>query len=148
MLGDDWEAEYEAMSQGDPMYLHKLQQYLTFFSGRYATSVEVIGPNVGDLDVAMTGFRAALGLADDVSEDDPAKFEAPGIPLIDGIVDWVSPNFLGIRTSDALYRFIYAFDGRVMVGHHLFAAGVDRSASERAWSSWLERSFASPSDGA
>jgi uncharacterized protein YndB with AHSA1/START domain len=148
MLGDDWEAEYEAMRQGDPMYVHKLQQYLTYFPGRYATSVEAIGPNVEDLDTAMAVFRATLGLADDVSEDDPAKFDGPGLPSIDGNVDWVSPNFIGIRTSDALYRFIYAFDGRVMVGHHLFSAGVDRSQSERAWSSWLERSFAASSDGA
>ena len=30
---DDWEAEYEAMSEGDPMYLFKLVQYLKHFKG-------------------------------------------------------------------------------------------------------------------
>ena len=33
-LGDDWESEYEALSEGDPMYIHQLAQYVQFFRGR------------------------------------------------------------------------------------------------------------------
>ena len=29
-------------------------------------------------------------------------------------------------------------DGSVMVGHHLFADGVDQQAAEQAWRSWLQ----------
>jgi uncharacterized protein YndB with AHSA1/START domain len=142
MLGDDWEAEYEAMQEGDPAYVFKLQQYLTFFAGRYATSVEAIGPDVADREHAMALYRRALGLADDVQVDDPVKAELDGIGTIDGSVDFVSPSFLGVRTADAILRFIWAFDGRSMVGHHLFADGVDRAEAERAWGDWLARSFA------
>jgi uncharacterized protein YndB with AHSA1/START domain len=46
MLGGDWEAEYEAMSEGDPMYLAKLAEYITYFSGRFATSIDAHGPDV------------------------------------------------------------------------------------------------------
>jgi uncharacterized protein YndB with AHSA1/START domain len=142
MLGDDWEAEYEAMQEGDPAYVFKLQQYLTFFAGRYATSVEAIGPDVADREHAMAVYGRALGLADDVHVDDPVKTELEGIGTIDGSVDFVSPSFLGVRTADAILRFIWAFDGRSMVGHHLFADGVDRAEAERAWGDWLARSFA------
>ena len=32
-LSDDWEAEYDALQQGNPMYLRKLVAYLTYFPG-------------------------------------------------------------------------------------------------------------------
>src|SRR6266508_3146575 len=30
-LGENWEAEYEGLSEGDPMYFDKLRVYLTYF---------------------------------------------------------------------------------------------------------------------
>jgi hypothetical protein len=31
--------------------------------------------------------------------------------------------------------------GTTMVGHHLFAAGVDKAAAEAAWRTWLNGLF-------
>ena len=42
-LGDNWEKEYEGLSEGDPMYFDKLRIYLTYFKGRKATPVNVFG---------------------------------------------------------------------------------------------------------
>jgi uncharacterized protein YndB with AHSA1/START domain len=142
MLSGDWEAEYEAMSEGDPMYFHKLVQYLTYFSGRFATGVEAHGPQVPDREDAMTEFTRGLGLRGEVTEGDPVRLTPDGIAPIDGVVDFVSPHFLGVRSSDALYRFIHGFDGTVMIGHHLFAGGVDQQEAEKAWGSWLDGLFA------
>ena len=33
-LGDDWESEYEALAEGDAMYIHQLAEYVRFFRGR------------------------------------------------------------------------------------------------------------------
>jgi uncharacterized protein YndB with AHSA1/START domain len=142
MLGDDWEAEYEAMQEGDPAYLFKLHQYLTYFRGRYATSVEVVGPEVADREGAMTAYRHELGLGDDLTVGVSAKADLEGIDTIDGVVDFLSPSFIGVRTPDAILRFIWSFDGRSYVGHHLFADGTDRAEAERAWGDWLTRTFA------
>jgi uncharacterized protein YndB with AHSA1/START domain len=153
MLGEDWEAEYDAMSEGDPMYLHKLVQYLTYFGGRFAMSVDAQGPQVPDRGHAMKGFRRGLGLSGGIAVGDRVLLTPEGPEAIDGVVDYDSPHFLGVRSDDALYRFIHGFDGTVMVGHHLFADGVDRQEAERAWGSWLARLFepsgggASASDG-
>jgi uncharacterized protein YndB with AHSA1/START domain len=144
MLGGDWEAEYEAMSEGDPMYLQKLVEYVTFFSGRFATPVDSQGPEASDRERAMAEFRRALGMPEVVKEGDPVRLTPEGFPPIDGVVDCVSQSFLGVRSSDALYRFIYGFTGNVMIGHHLFAGGVDQAEAERAWTDWLDRVF-SPS---
>jgi uncharacterized protein YndB with AHSA1/START domain len=144
MLGDDWEAEYEAMSEGDPMYFRKLLEYVTYFPGRFATSVEAIGPNAGDdRTSAMATLRSALGLRDDVAEGDRVRLEPGGLEPIEGVVDHVSPSFLGVRTDDAMYRFIRGFEGTMVVGHHLFGVGVDRQRAEAEWRDWLERTFAS-----
>ena len=38
------------MSEGDPMYLAKLAEYVTYFSGRFASRVDARGPSVSDRD--------------------------------------------------------------------------------------------------
>ncbi len=91
-------------------------------------------------------FERGLGLDGEVAEGDHVRLIPEGLGAIEGVVDYVSPHFLGVRTSDALYRFIHGFDGTVMVGHHLFADGVDREVAERAWRAWLDRLF-DPSGG-
>src|SRR6476661_7446100 len=132
MLGGDWEAEYEAMSEGDPMYLHKLAEYLTYFSGQFATGIDAHGPTVPDRERAMSVFRRGLGMGDDAADGDQVRLTPEGFEPIEGVVDYVSPSFLGVRSNDALYRFIYGFDGSVLVGHHLFADGVDAEAARLA----------------
>jgi uncharacterized protein YndB with AHSA1/START domain len=144
MLGGDWEAEYDAMSQGDPMYLHKLAQYLTYFPGRFATPVDAQGPKVAGAEQAMAAFERALGLNAEIGEGDVVRLTPEGLAPIEGVVDYVSPNFIGVRSGDALYRFIYGFDGTVMVGHHLFADGADQARAEDEWRTWLTRSFDDP----
>ena len=148
MLGGDWEAEYEGMSEGDPMYLHKLVEYLTYFSGRFATGIDAQGPKAPDREDAMSTFRSGLGLGKAV-EGDQVLLTPEGLEPIGGVVDYLSPSFLGVRSDDALYRFIYGFDGSVMVGHHLFAGDVDPEDARRAWQTWLTRLFdPSVGDGA
>jgi uncharacterized protein YndB with AHSA1/START domain len=141
MLGGDWEAEYEAMSEGDPMYFQKLVEYVTYFSGRFATPIDAQVPNAADPEQMMAIFRRGLGLSDQVAEGDRVRLTPEGLAPIEGVVDCVSRSFLGVRSSDALYRFIRGFEGSAMVGHHLFAGGVDQAEAERAWRSWLLRLF-------
>jgi uncharacterized protein YndB with AHSA1/START domain len=143
MLGDDWEAEYEAMSEGDPMYFRKLLEYLEHFAGRTGVPINAAGPNLGDdRDGMMLGFRRALGIPADASIGDRVTLAPEGFAPIEGVIDEVSRSFLGVRSDNAMYRFIYGFDGTTFVGHHLFADGVDQRREEAAWTDWLDRAFA------
>jgi len=141
MLGGDWEAEYDAMSEGDPMYLDKLAEYLEFFRGRLGVPVEAMVPNGPGLGETMARFRRALGLADAVALGDPVQADLDHVGRIDGAVDYVGRSFIGVRTGDAMYRFIHGFEGSAMVGHHLFAPGVERTEAESAWGAWLAGLF-------
>jgi len=124
------------------MYLQKLVEYVTYFSGRFAVPVDAQGPEAADREQAMLEFRRALGIPEEVKEGDPVRMTPEGFPPIDGVVDCVSQSFFGVRSSDALYRFIWGFTGNVMVGHHLFADGVDQGEAEQAWTLWLTHVFA------
>jgi uncharacterized protein YndB with AHSA1/START domain len=140
-LGDNWEAEYEGLSEGDPMYFHKLAQYLTYFRGRIATPVNVFGPHVADREHAWEVFRHGLGLASPVAVGEQVRLTPEGLPAMEGVVDYLSPSFLGVRTDDGLYRFMHTFDASVGVGHHIFTEGLDQEETEQAWASWLAKLF-------
>jgi uncharacterized protein YndB with AHSA1/START domain len=140
-LGDDWEAEYEGLSEGDPMYLDKLGQYLRYFRGWHATPVGAWGPKVKERDRAWELFGRGLGLPGPVEVGERVRLTPARLEPIDGVVDYRTPSFLGVRASDAIYRFIYGYDGTIVLGHHLFREGADQQKEEAAWSAWLGEVF-------
>jgi hypothetical protein len=64
-----------------------------------------------------------------------------GLAPVDGVVDYLSPDILGVRSGDGLYRFARGFDGSVFAGHHLFAGDPDPRGTERVWQAWLAGLF-------
>ncbi len=142
VLGDDWQAEYDALGEGWDMYLHTLAQYLTHFPDRAATPVTAFGPRVADRERAWAVLRGGLGLGGTVAEGERVRLTPDGLTPLDGVVDYRSPSFLGVRTGEGLYRFVHGFDGTVALGHHLFSEAVDQQETERAWQAWLTRLFA------
>ena len=49
----------------------------------------------------------------------------------------VNANGLGVRTDDALYRFLRGFDKPLIAAHQLFSDGIDPGQAEQARQSWL-----------
>src|SRR5439155_19948351 len=63
MLGDDWEAEYDALRKGDGMYLRQLALYVKHFPGRTAThSMLLYGAPVPDPSPVWAAVARALGV--------------------------------------------------------------------------------------
>jgi uncharacterized protein YndB with AHSA1/START domain len=139
-LGDDWEAEYEALSEGDPMYLHQLVQYVQYFRGRPVAVIEHFQPGIADRTAAMAILRAGLGLPDAVALGDAVRVEATGLEPVEGSVDYLAPGMIGLRTGDALYRFAFIpMGGGIYLGHHVYRDDVDVEAVTSAWAGWLDR---------
>jgi uncharacterized protein YndB with AHSA1/START domain len=144
MLGDDWEAQYDAVRKGDGMYLRKLATYLAHFPGRTATyNMFLSGPRVLDHDRVWAAFTAAAGLSGAVDTDAPARIAVDGLPPSDGVVEFAdSPNWLGVRTDEGIYMFVHGYRDAVVVEYHCFAPDVDGTQLDKAWEYWLDRSFA------
>jgi hypothetical protein len=146
VLGDDWETEYDAFAKGWDMYLHQLGQYLRFFRGRPVAPVTLMGPGPKDTDRFWPELRRGLGLAGVPAEGERVRLTPDGLDPVEGVVDYVSPDTLGVRTDDGLYRFICGFSGMVALGHHLYGADADAKEAEAAWQAWLDRLFAAGED--
>ena len=62
---------------------------------------------------------------------------------MDGVVYFANAHTIGVRTQDALYRFLRGFGKPVMAAHELFvAAPADPQRAQEAWASWLSRTLA------
>jgi uncharacterized protein YndB with AHSA1/START domain len=144
-LGDDWDAEYEGMtSHGWDMYLQTLAQYLAYFPGRPAVYVEAEGPAESAAAGAWPVIARGLGLTGSPAEGDPVRLTPAGLAPIEGVVDYLRPSFIGVRTSDSLLRFHgrAALGMTVAVAQHIYSGEVDARGTEEAWRSWLHGLFA------
>ena len=141
VLGDDWETEYDALAKGWDMYLHQLGQYLRWFRGRPVTPVTLVAAGPEDTARFWPELRRGLGLAGAPAEGDRVRLTPDGLAPVEGVVDYVSPEILGVRSDDGLYRFICGLGGMVAVGHHLYPGELGTEEAEAAWQGWLDRLF-------
>jgi uncharacterized protein YndB with AHSA1/START domain len=146
---DDWDTQYDAVNQHTDFYLHTLGQYLEHFAGRRATYVGDVpggiqGPPASAKPDGFERLTHALGVPEGSREADMVRLAPDGLEPLDGAIDYLRPNFMGIRTADGLYRFFgrNAFGGPVGVSMHLFGDGVDAEQTKRAWQEWLEAVYA------
>jgi uncharacterized protein YndB with AHSA1/START domain len=136
--GDDWADEFEAMTLGGALFFRTLVEYVTHFAGRTAVPVTAFGPPVGDWAAAWARLDTALGLSARPAEGDRVRLEPDGR---EGVVYVVNDHAVGVRTPDAMYRFLRGFHGSMVAGHHVFTPGADPEVEEKTWGEWLNRVF-------
>lgn len=114
-------------------YLHTLGEYVAYFSGRPVTYIGEVpggiqGPASSVTPDGFTRLQSALGLPAQVSEGDEVYLQPEGTEALNGVVDYLRDNFMGIRTADALYCFFgrNAFGQPVAMSIHSFAGGAAR----------------------
>lgn len=141
---DNWDTQYDGADNHTTFYLHSLGEYLEHFAGRPVTYVSADGPEQARRPGAFGALRHALGLADGSAVGDQVRVEVPGLAPVDGVLDYLAPQFVGIRDADALYRFYgrEPWGAPVALGHHLFAPDVEREKAAHHWQSWLDAVYA------
>jgi uncharacterized protein YndB with AHSA1/START domain len=139
--GDDWAEEFEAMTLGGELYFRTLAEYLTYFAGRFATPVTAFGPPDTDWGRELALLCQGLGLTEPASCGDPVRFAVDLSGPADGVVYFANAHTIGVRTQDALYRFLRGFGKPVIAAHHLFAEHADPVQAQQAWASWLARTL-------
>jgi hypothetical protein len=134
--GHDWEDELEAMRTGGALFHTTLVSYLTHFRGRTARPVTAFGAPIGDWPATRRALLDALGLVD-AQPGATLSVRPDGLPPIDGIVYASNDDTIGIRTPDAMYRFLRGFRSPLIASHHLFGATTDADDLQRRWERWL-----------
>ncbi|MEU1879964.1 SRPBCC domain-containing protein [Streptosporangium sp. NPDC020072] len=144
-LEGDWESEYEAMQSGWDMYLHTLAAYLRHFPGLRGTPVSALKVGAAGPERAWAALTGALGLPATAAVGEPVSVAPEGLAPIEGVLDYADPfSCLGVRTGDALYRFLHSGERRgdaVFLAHHVYSGGAGEQELGRAWQAWLERLF-------
>lgn len=148
ILADGWEDQYDAIGGHTDFYLHTLAEYLEHFNGRPVTyvgqpSAGIEGPESAGRPDAMDTLRAALGVnGAGVGDEVHASLGEAG--ALDGVVDYATPEFLGVRTADGLYNFFGRnhYGSVVGMSAHLFSDGVDAAAREAQLKAWLDGIYA------
>jgi uncharacterized protein YndB with AHSA1/START domain len=149
ILADEWEDQYDAIGSHTDFYLHTLGQYLEHFNGRRVTyvgqpSAGIEGPEAAGAPGAMDRLRAALGIADGAAAGDAVHADLGGAGMLDGVIDYLTPQFIGIRSEDGLWRFFGRnhFGSVVGMSAHLFRDDVDAAAAEASLKAWLDGVYA------
>ena len=145
---DDWDGQYDGVSQSTDFYLHTLGEYLRHFSGRPATYIGdgPMGIQAPADTARPDGFariQRGLGFAPAVSEGDEVRLTPAALPPVTGVVSYRRSNFIGVRTADALYCFFgrNAFGAPVALTIHAFD-GRDGEQAEQTWQRFLATALA------
>lgn len=140
---DDWENQYDGAAKHTDFYLHTLRQYLTHFAGRPVAFATVDGPGASSAPDAFEAVGRVLGLPEGAGAGAEVLAHGPGGQSFDAIVDYRSPQFIGLRTDSALYRFFGRnhWGAPVGISVHDFAEGADGTRTGQAWEGWLAQLF-------
>jgi hypothetical protein len=149
ILADGWEDQYDAIDGHTDFYLHTLGQYLEHFNGRQVTYVGrpssgIEGPEGSGAPNAMDVLRSALGISTEAHLGDAVNASLGDAGTLEGVIDYSTPEFLGVRTADGLYRFFGRnhYGSVVGMSAHLFTDGVDAAAREAELKAWLDGVYA------
>jgi uncharacterized protein YndB with AHSA1/START domain len=140
---DSYDVELDACRKHTALYNHTLAEYLRHFKGREAAYASADGPEVSARPGAFAALRRGLGLGEGAATGDRVRLTPDGPEAIDGVIDYATPEFLGVRSGEALYRFFGrdAFGWPVGVALHLFGDGGDVERAGEAWRVWLDGLF-------
>jgi uncharacterized protein YndB with AHSA1/START domain len=140
---DDWESEYDALTNGDRMYLEKLAVYVKHFAGMTSTyNLFELGTPV-DGDRAWDAYRSVFGIGADVSVGDKTRITVPGLEPVDGVVEFYRhPWWVGVRTDDGFYTAMWGHRNTPVLEYSAFNSDVDGARIEQGWQSWLGKTFA------
>ncbi|WP_371477613.1 SRPBCC domain-containing protein [Kitasatospora sp. NBC_00315] len=148
VFAEDWENRFDACDRHTDFYLHTLGQYLGHFNGRPVVYAAAEGPAASAGPDGFDLLLDELHLDKEVRVGDRLSVELDEVGVLEAEVDYRTPQFLGLRAADGLYRFFgrNAFGGPVGVTVHLFGDGVDPERTGRAWQAWLDGLYGGSDD--
>ena len=144
--GDDWDDQYDGMTEGWAMFLLNLKLHLEHFRGQAATTAIPSAMWPGSRDDAWTTLASALGIPPHPAVGERVEVNQPDAPALSGtVVDatpWrlsllldkpspgpaiITTEPMGDQVGVSIWSYLYGAEG---------AAAAERD--EPRWQSWLE----------
>jgi uncharacterized protein YndB with AHSA1/START domain len=85
--GEEWDADFDAMTMGWRIFLENLRLHLTHFRGWRARAVIPTVMTPGPGEAAWSTLCAALGVGGDLAPGDRFETSGPGVPALAGRVE-------------------------------------------------------------
>jgi uncharacterized protein YndB with AHSA1/START domain len=151
--GAEWDAEYDATTEGWRLFLVNLRLYLTHFPGQRCASVLVNGHAAGPADRAFGELAGALGLPAGAREGERVAATAADAPPLAGVIERAEPNMLTLLLEKPAPGVAFvvaepAADGsaHASIYAYLFGEGTAEVAArqEPAVRDWMRRHFPLP----
>ena len=140
--GEDWADEFEAMTLGGELYFRTLVEYLSPLRRPVRDAGHSRSARPGtDWSRDRSLLCRELGLTETPGRGDPVRLAGEIGPRT-AIVYFANAHAIGVRTADALYRFMRGFGKPVIAAHQLFGSDADADQARQAWEAWLSRTLA------
>lgn len=140
-LDEGWEDEYDSLDHGWDLFFGNLREYLARFAGEPAQGVTTMAFAAGTPATVWPHLLRGLGLERQPAVGDTVTVTPDGLAPITGVVDVVSPEFLGLRSAHGLHRI--GAEGSQGCGvsayHYFYGEPVDADALTEAWQAWLTK---------
>lgn len=138
---DNWNLRADAATRHSDFYHHSLAEYLRHFAPRPAHYIRAYRPGPDPDPDAFPRLLDRLGVPADATAGDRVALRPDGLPALDAVLDHRSPDFLGLRTEDGLYRFFngHSWNWPTWLGHHLFDESTDPDEAAHRWTEWLTK---------
>jgi hypothetical protein len=148
----EWDAQYDGLSGGWPLFLENLRLTRTHFPGEIAASAIVNGSATGGRDRAWAELTQALGLPADPVPGSRVATSAAGAPPLAGTVERATPGMLTLLVDTPLAGIAFvAAEGAGDAVHtsfygYFFGPGAPEAATgtDDAWTAWMRARFPSP----
>ncbi len=146
-MGEEWDGQYQAMTDGWGLFMFNLKLYLEPFAGQSARAMLPMATWTGPRDKTWLELTDALGISSAPSVGDRIEVDAPDAPTFAGtVVDVGSWRIALLVDKPAPGTGFVAAEGRgeqVEVSIWSYLYGVDGAAAasrdEALWQQWLAK---------
>jgi uncharacterized protein YndB with AHSA1/START domain len=143
--GDDWDAQYDGMSEGWKLFLLNLKLHLEHFRGQEATAMLPMAMWTGSREATWARLTRALGIAASPTVGERIVVHVPGAPrLVGTVVDAASWRVALVLDEPCGGTAFIAAEGTgeqtgVSIWSYLYGSNRDEIArrDQPCWQTWL-----------
>jgi uncharacterized protein YndB with AHSA1/START domain len=148
--GEEWDGQYDGMTEGWKLFLDNLRLHLTHFAGRPCRTLTVTGLAAGPREAAWKAYTTELGVPGQPAVGD--RVATTAMPRIGGTVERVEPSMVTLLTDEPGEGVaFFAVEGEgdqvsVSLYAYLYGPSAESFMTDASvtWPAWMQEHFPMP----